>query len=53
MVPVAVHLALKNSCVKSRSLRNLYYGLKLKEKSTPTLLKRTKQINDSKKATVC
>ena len=34
MGPVAVHLALKNSCVKSRSVRNLYYGLKLKEKSS-------------------
>ena len=39
----------KSSCVRSRSVRNLYDGLKLVEKSTPTLLKKTRQINDTNK----
>ena len=44
--PVAVHL--KSSCMRSRIVTNLYYGLKLIEKSTETLIKMMEQINDSK-----
>ena len=40
---VAVHLALETSCKKLRSVRNLYIDLKLREKSTATLLKRMRQ----------
>ena len=45
-VSVALLLALKTFCVKSRSLGSLYDGLKLKEKVTAILLKNTGQIND-------
>ena len=39
----------KKICVRSRSVRNLYDGLKLVEKSAATLLKKTRQINDTNK----
>ena len=35
--------------MRSRGVRNLYDGLKLIEKSTATLLKKTRQINDTNK----
>ena len=35
--------------MRSRSVRNLYDGLKLVEKSTATLLKKTKEINNTNK----
>ena len=43
------HLALKTSCVRSRSVRNQYYDFKLIENSTATLLKKIGQNNDTKK----
>ena len=47
---VEVHFSLKNPLsVRSRSVRNLYDGLKLVEKNTATLLKITRHINNSTK----
>ena len=44
-MPVAVHLALKKFlCGGLGVLKNLYHVLKLKEKSTATVLKMTGQI---------
>ena len=39
----------KSSCVRSRSVKNLCIGLKLVEKSTATILKKTRQINNTYK----
>ena len=38
--------------MKSRSVRNLFDGLKLREKSTTTLLEKTRQNNDTKRELV-
>ena len=39
----------QTSCVGSRRIRNLYDSFKLVEKSSATLLKKTRKINDTNK----
>ena len=48
-MPSAHPFGTKNPCVETKNVRNLYGGIKLREKSAATLLKKMRQNKDTKK----